>query len=167
MAAKAVEQLLQTEIPLVVDAGALLHRKSWQRKAPLVLTPHPGEFSRLTGMPIKEIQANRIAVAREFAQKHQLILVLKGQHTVIAFPNGHVLINPTGNSGLAKGGSGDVLTGIVLSMLSYYESAEAAIVNAVYIHGLCAEKWAEENSEAGMAASDFQQLLPQVLKELE
>lgn len=167
LAAKAVEQLLQTEIPLVVDAGALLHRKSWQRKTPLVLTPHPGEFSRLTGMPIKEIQANRIAVAREFAQKHQLILVLKGQHTVIAFPNGHVFINPTGNSGLAKGGSGDVLTGIVLSMLSYYESAEAAVVNAVYIHGLCAEKWAEENGEAGMAASDFQQLLPQVLKELE
>lgn len=106
-------------------------------------------------------------MAKEFSQKHSVILVLKGQYSVIAFPNGKVFINPTGNSGLAKGGSGDVLTGMIVSMLATHKSIEAAVINAVYIHGLCANKWSETNSSASMVASDFKALLPRVLKELE
>lgn len=163
---RVLDQLIQTDIPLVVDAGALLENYCWQRKSPTVLTPHPGEFSRLTGMTVEEIQANRLKVARDFAKKHDVILVLKGQYTVIAFPNGDVNINPTGNSGLAKGGSGDVLTGMITSMLSYYDDVNAAVTNAVYLHGLCADIWAETNSEATLTASDFHSLLPKVFRRL-
>lgn len=164
---QVLDQLMQMERPLVVDAGALLEDYVWKRKAPTVLTPHPGEFSKLTGLTVKEIQANRITVAREYAQKHDVILVLKGQYTVIAFPNGDVNINPTGNSGLAKGGSGDVLTGMITSMLSYYDDFHAAVINAVYLHGLCADIWAETNSETTLTASDFHSLLPKVFRRLE
>src|SRR5699024_8774486 len=114
---KALEYFMKQNTPMVVDAGALLKRRNWSSKGPMILTPHPGEFSRLTGISVKDIQANRIQMAKEFSQKHSVILVLKGQYSVIAFPNGKVFINPTGNSGLAKGGSGDVLTGMIVSML--------------------------------------------------
>ncbi|HLR70958.1 MAG TPA: NAD(P)H-hydrate dehydratase [Pseudogracilibacillus sp.] len=164
---KALEYFMKQNTPMVVDAGALLKRRNWSSKGPMILTPHPGEFSRLTGISVKDIQANRIELAKEFSQKHSVILVLKGQYSVIAFPNGKIFINPTGNSGLAKGGSGDVLTGMIVSMLATHKSIEAAVINAVYIHGLCANKWSETNSSASMVASDFKALLPRVLKELE
>src|SRR5690606_10050283 len=134
---------------------------------PIILTPHPGEFSRLTGLSVTEIQANRLEVAREFSEKHHVILVLKGNQTVIAFPDGEIFINPTGNSGLAKGGSGDVLTGMIVSMLTTHKRIKDAVINAVYIHGLCAEKLAENHSEASMVAGDFNNVLPVVLKELD
>lgn len=164
---EALRVFMQLDLPLVIDAGALLKRESWAAKGPVILTPHPGEFSRLTGMAVADIQANRIELAREFSNEHQAILVLKGNDTVIAFPDGEVFINPTGNSGLAKGGSGDVLTGMIVSMLATHEYAKDAVINAVYVHGLCAEKWSETKSEASMAASDFATLLPIVLKDLE
>ncbi|MEI3613407.1 NAD(P)H-hydrate dehydratase [Pseudogracilibacillus sp. SO30301A] len=164
---KALDHLVEVEAPLVVDAGALLKREDhWVAKSPLIFTPHPGEFSRLTGYSVKEIQANRLEVAIKFAKKHNVILVLKGNYTVIAFPDGEIFINPTGNSGLAKGGSGDVLTGMIVSMLNTHKSIKDAVINAVYIHGLCAEKWAENYGEGSMVASDFNKLLPVVLKEL-
>src|SRR5699024_12689407 len=78
-----------------------------------------GEFSRMTDVSIKDIEANRISIAQSYARKNKVILVLKGQSTIIALPNGHVRINPTGNSALAKGGSGDVLTGMITSMVSF------------------------------------------------
>src|SRR5699024_12044268 len=81
-------------------------------------------------------------------------------HTVIAFPNGTVRVNPTGNTALSKGGTGDVLTGMITSMLSYDKNPYSAIVNAVYLHGYCAELWTETNGEATMTASDFHTLLP-------
>lgn len=164
---KALHYLIKTDIPVVVDAGALLPEINWQREAPTVLTPHPGEFSKLTGIPIASIEANRLNTARDYAEQNNVILVLKGQHTIIAFPNSQVRINPTGNSGLSKGGSGDVLTGMITSMISYYESPEAAVMNAVYLHGLCAEYWAEKFSESAMTASDFAQILPKVLQQME
>lgn len=164
---KALDQLMDFETPLVIDAGALLRRENWTAEGPIILTPHPGEFSRLTGLSVTEIQANRLEVAREFSEKHHVILVLKGNQTVIAFPDGEIFINPTGNSGLAKGGSGDVLTGMIVSMLTTHKRIKDAVINAVYIHGLCAEKWAENHSEASMVAGDFNNLLPVVLKELD
>src|SRR5699024_9492321 len=119
MVEQALELLLQTDIPLVLDAGALLKNQNWKRESPTVLTPHPGEFSRLTGISTSDIQSNRITLAQDFAAQHDVILVLKGQYTIIAMPHGEVYINPTGNTGLSKGGSGDVLTGMITSMLSY------------------------------------------------
>lgn len=165
----ALYHLMKTDIPLVVDAGALLPNNKWERKtsAPTILTPHPGEFSRMTDVSIKDIEENRISIAQSYARKNKVILVLKGQSTIIALPNGHVRINPTGNSALAKGGSGDVLTGMITSMLSFYKSPEDAVTNAVYLHGLCAEQWGENNSEAAMTASDFAKLLPKVLRKIQ
>lgn len=167
-AQKALIELMKHDMPLVVDAGALLPLEGWhhKREAPVILTPHPGEFSRLTQLAIKDIQANRIEVAQQLATSKQVTIVLKGQYTVIAFPDGEAIINPTGNSGLAKGGSGDVLTGIMVSMLATHKNWKEAIANAVYIHGLCADQWTEQYSEASMVASDFNKLLPIVLKQI-
>lgn len=164
---QALERLMKLPLPLVVDAGALERRANWHAAGPVIITPHPGEFSRLTGHPIEVIQRNRIELAREYAIEHRIIVVLKGEYTVIAFSDGRVYINPTGNTGLAKGGSGDVLTGILTSFLATYDRVEAAVVNAVYLHGLCADEWAKTYSEATMTASDFAKLLPVVLKKLE
>lgn len=164
---KALDHLLTHEIPVVVDAGALEKREKWVSKGPVVVTPHPGEFSRMTGLAITEIQERRLEVAKDYAQKMNVIVVLKGQFTVIAFPNGKTYINPSGNSGLAKGGSGDVLTGMLVSFLATHERVEDAVINAVYIHGRCADLWRETSSERSMTASDFKYLLPQVLKHLE
>lgn len=164
---EALDRLFQLGVPVVVDAGALMRRDSWEAAGPVVLTPHPGEFSRLTGLSVEEIENNRIELAGEFAEKHGVFVVLKGKHSVIAFPNGKVFINPTGNTGLAKGGSGDVLTGILVSFLATHDDVERAVVNAVFVHGLCADHWAKHYSEAAMTASDFHRLLPVVLKQLE
>lgn len=164
---RALEKLMQLDVPLVVDAGALLKRDSWKGNGPVILTPHPGEFSRLTGLSVKEIEKNRIELASQYAQNHGVIVVLKGKYTVIAFPNGKTFINNTGNTGLSKGGSGDVLTGILVSFLATHDDVEYAVVNAVYVHGLCADYWGKTYSEASMTASDFAQLLPIILKQLE
>lgn len=167
MTERALDSLLEMGVPVVVDAGALLKRDSWEAAGPVIITPHPGEFSRLTGIPVKEIEKNRLELTSEFAVEHKVIVVLKGKYTVIAFPNGKVFVNNTGNTGLSKGGSGDVLTGMLVSFLATYENVERAVVNAVYIHGLCADYWATKFSEATMTASDFAQLLPYVMKQLE
>lgn len=163
---KALEQLMQLPVPLVVDAGALEKRPNWRGKGPVILTPHPGEFSRITGLSIQAIENNRRQLAQAFAEKQQVTVVLKGDQTVIAFPNGQTYVNPTGNSALAKGGSGDVLTGIMTSFLATHSNYEDAVKNAVFVHGLCAERWCEDKSEASMTASDFAHLLPVVLKQL-
>src|SRR5699024_5211832 len=113
------------------------------------------------------IEANRISIAQSYARKNKVILVLKGQSTIIALPNGHVRINPTGNSALAKGGSGDVLTGMITSMVSFYKRHDDAVTNVIYLHVLCAEQWIENNSEAAMTASDFEKLLPKVLRKIQ
>lgn len=164
---KALTKLFQEQMPIVVDAGALLADMDWQAQGPVIVTPHPGEFSRLTGIPTEEIQQNRMTLARDYAKANDVIVVLKGQYTVIAFPSGDTYVNETGNSGLAKGGSGDVLTGILLSFLATHEKVKDAVINAVYVHGYCADLWQTEYSEASMTASDFAALLPKALKQLE
>lgn len=155
-----LELLERARVPMVVDADALnllsKHReringsgKTW------VLTPHPGEMARLAGTSIQDVQENREAVAREFAVKHQVTLVLKGWRTLIAHPSGEVAVNTTGNPGLAKGGSGDILTGIVAAMLAQYPERVADAVNAaVYLHGLAADFAVREQDEHTMLATD-------------
>lgn len=163
---RALDELMKTRLPLVVDAGALQKRTTWDANGPIVLTPHPGEFHRLTSYSTDKIQENRLQLARQYAKDRNVILVLKGEYTVIASPDGRAYINPTGNSSLAKGGSGDVLTGIIVSFLATYDCPFIATRNAVYIHGLCADLWAERYSEESMTASDFAILLPKAFKKL-
>jgi NAD(P)H-hydrate epimerase len=106
----------------------------------IVLTPHPGEMARLAGKTIPEIEADREGIARAYATEHQVTLVLKGWRTLIAHPDGRIAVNTTGNPGLAKGGSGDVLTGIVAAMLAQYKGHVAeAVEAAIYLHGLAAD----------------------------
>jgi hydroxyethylthiazole kinase-like uncharacterized protein yjeF len=135
----------RTKVPMVIDADALNalsanpgHLKGRGRL--LVLTPHPGEMARLAGMSIKEVEADREGIARDFATRHAVTLVLKGWRTIIAHPDGRIAINTTGNPGMAKGGSGDILTGIVAAMLGQYPQQPAeAVEAAVYLHGLAAD----------------------------
>lgn len=139
--------LQQSKLPAVVDADGLnILAEHPDRIAEvakdrtLVLTPHPGEMARLTGEKISDIEADRVQVAREFATKHGLTLVLKGWRTLIAHPDGQIAVNTTGNPAMAKGGSGDLLTGMVAAMLAQHPGDVArAVETAVYLHGLSAD----------------------------
>jgi ADP-dependent NAD(P)H-hydrate dehydratase / NAD(P)H-hydrate epimerase len=147
-------------VPLVLDADALniiaKHpEKIDGRRRPMVLTPHPGEMSRLAGISTKEVQANREPLARDFAVRHQVTLVLKGWRTLIAHPDGSMAINTTGNPGMAKGGSGDILTGIVAAMVAQHPDHVADAVNAaVYLHGLAADFAVRGQDEHTLLATD-------------
>ena len=134
----------------------------------LVLTPHPGEMSRLTGLPTSEIQKRRVEVAREFAQRRGVHLVLKGYRTLTATPDGRVLVNPTGTPGMASGGSGDILTGMIAGLLAQFadEPPERVVAAAVYLHGLAAELATEQESEQSMLATDILSCLPRAIRGL-
>jgi len=155
----------ETKLAMVVDADALNAFDSRAKKLNgagrvLVLTPHPGEMARLAGLSIKEVEADRIGLARRFATEHSLTLVLKGWRTLIAHPDGRIAVNTSGNPALAKGGSGDILTGIVAAMLAQYaRSGEAADVAraveaAVYLHGLAADIAVLDGDEHTILATD-------------
>jgi NAD(P)H-hydrate epimerase len=155
----------KVHLPMVVDADAL---NAFAGRAEelngegrtLVLTPHPGEMARLAGCSVQEVEADRIGLARRFAAEHKLTLVLKGWRTLIAHPDGRVAVNTTGNPALAKGGSGDVLTGIVAAMLAQYarsgaaEDVARAVEAAVYLHGLAGDFVARERDEHTVLATD-------------
>ncbi|MCL2632886.1 MAG: NAD(P)H-hydrate dehydratase [Oscillospiraceae bacterium] len=125
----------------------------------LVCTPHPAEFSRMTGTPVNEIQTNRIDSAKLFAKESGAIIVLKGVHTVIASPDGRTAVNKTGNAGLAKAGTGDVLTGIIASLAAQGMKLFEAACLGVFLHGLAADKLAETRSLSGMTASDIVEII--------
>jgi hydroxyethylthiazole kinase-like uncharacterized protein yjeF len=143
----ALGLLTQCRLPAVADADALNAISAHPELLPklaegrtLVLTPHPGEMGRLVGKTTKEVEADRIGIAREFATKNGVILVLKGWRTLIAHPDGSIAINTTGNPGMAKGGSGDLLTGMVAAMLGQHpDEPGMAVEAAVYLHGLAAD----------------------------
>jgi len=154
------------EKPLVVDADGLNaltgHLKifSGRRGSFPVLTPHPGELARLTGIGIPEIEADRLNVARHFAQAHRVVLVLKGARTIIASPDGRYRINGSGNPGLASGGMGDVLTGLIGGLLAQgLDSLDAATLG-VFLHGLAADRLAQRQGFAGILASDLAGEIP-------
>ena len=151
----------ETKLPIVIDADGL-NAFDVERAADLngrdrtmVLTPHPGEMARLLGKTVKEVEADRIGLARAFATDHQLTLVLKGWRTLVAHPDGRIAVNTTGNPALAKGGSGDILTGIVAAMLAQFPNqVSEAVEAAVFLHGLAADLVAQTMDEKTVLATD-------------
>jgi len=159
------------DVPMVLDADGLNAFAGRMDQFPgggsvRVLTPHPGEMSRLTTETIREILARRIEAAREFATKYQVTLVLKGSRTLTASPDGRVAVNPTGNPGMAKGGSGDVLTGLVAGLFAQYPTLPVGqvVAAAVYLHGLAGDLAAHELGQASMVAGDLLRALPQAFQ---
>jgi NAD(P)H-hydrate epimerase len=157
------------KVPLLIDADGLNAFAGATEKLngstrPLVLTPHPGEMSRLTGMSTKDIQHDRIGVARKFATDHQCILVLKGHRTLVALPSGAVWVNVTGNPGMATGGTGDVLTGTTGGLMAQTNNIENAAMAAVYLHGLAGDVAREKVGEASLIAGDLIANLPEAFK---
>lgn len=133
---------------------------------PMVLTPHPGEMARLIKATSAEVQKDRIKCARDFAEKFNVHVVLKGARTVIAHPNGKVFINPTGNPGMASGGMGDVLTGTIAGFITQGHSPELAAHAGVYIHGAAADSLAKNKGPFGYLATDIMNILPEAIKKL-
>ena len=134
------------------------------RERPLVLTPHPGEMARLLGSTIADVEHDRIGVARCFAAEHQVTLVLKGWRTLVAHPDGSVAVNTTGNPALAKGGSGDVLTGIVAGIVAQFPRRIAEAVEcAVWLHGAAADSFVRTRDERTMLATDMLEHLSQAM----
>lgn len=163
----AVETLLAGHTPLLLDAGALSKRSYAIRSAPLILTPHAGEFERISRFSSEQIAQSPVDCAHDFAVEQNLTIVLKGPSTTIAFPDGRIFQNPTGNSALAKGGTGDTLTGMILGMLTCHEQFEHAVLNAVYLHGACADEFIKTRSPHTMLAHELCELLPVVWKHYE
>jgi hydroxyethylthiazole kinase-like uncharacterized protein yjeF len=170
--------LFGTKLPVVIDADALnnlasddlspksnLLKELTKDGRTVVLTPHPGEMGRLAGIKIAEVQANRLDVARKFAMEHKVTLVLKGSRTLIAHPDGRVAVNTTGNPGMAKGGSGDLLTGVVAGLLAQFpQDAGRAVEAAVYLHGLAADLAVRDMDEHTLLATDSLQKFSQAFR---
>jgi len=169
---QAVRNLIQRlTVPAVIDADGLNALAGFtdvlkRVKAPVVLTPHPGEMGRLLGISSEDVQRDRVAIASEFAGKHNVTVVLKGAATVVATPHGWVYINSTGNPGMASGGTGDVLTGMIGSLLAQGYSASQAACLGVYLHGLAGDLAAREKGEASMIAGDLIEKIPQAMMSL-
>jgi len=154
----------RVKLPMVIDADALnalagktslLKAATRGGKRTMVLTPHPGEMARLAGLTVKQVEADRVGLARSFATEHGVTLVLKGWRTLIAHPDGSIGANTTGNPGMAKGGSGDILTGIVAAMLAQYpEDVARAVEAAVFLHGLAGDYATLAQDEHTVLATD-------------
>ncbi len=164
--------LRQRTVPTLVDADGLNCLAPWPdditgRDAPLILTPHPGEMARLLGRVTEDVLAERVEVARRFAEQHSLILVLKGHRSLIAAADGHVYINPTGNPGMATAGSGDVLTGILAGCLAQdKKSPLEATQAAVYLHGLAGDLAARALGARALVASDITAHLSEAVRQV-
>ncbi|HEV2494391.1 MAG TPA: NAD(P)H-hydrate dehydratase [Terriglobia bacterium] len=161
------------DVPVVLDAdglnafaGCIGSLRSEGRVR--VLTPHPGEMARLTGQSVPQIQAHRVDVARDFAEQRSVHLVLKGFQTLVAAPDGQVWVNPTGNAGMATGGTGDVLTGMIAGLLAQFASRRVGEVAAaaVFLHGLAGDLAASELGQSSMIAGDLLATIPRAFREL-
>jgi NAD(P)H-hydrate epimerase len=156
--------------PMVLDADGLnafdgMADKLSGKGRALVITPHPGEMARLTGMSIPDIQRDRIGIARSFARTHEVIVVLKGHRTLIAQPDGEVWVNTTGNPGMATGGTGDVLTGMVAGMIAQNpQKITEAVTAAVHLHGLAGDIACETMGEQSLVATDLIEALPEAFQ---
>ncbi len=167
-----ISLLPNVKCPVVIDAdglnvlaGRLEVLKSLAGRT--VLTPHPGEFARLLGLSSKDVLDRRLELVPQFAEEHQVYLVLKGYRTLIASPRGKVYVNPTGNPGMASGGSGDVLSGMITSFIMQEKDILGATQAAVYLHGLSGDIGAERLGERSLVAGDLIRYLPQALKRME
>jgi len=151
--------------PMVVDADGLNalagHLKSVRN---LIMTPHPGEMARLSGVSVREIQGDRRAIARKFSREHHLTLILKGHRTIVADYRGNLYINKTGNPGMSTAGSGDVLSGMVAAFLGQGLDAYKAAKYAVYLHGLAGDLAVREKTEISLIASDIIGKIPEAIR---
>jgi NAD(P)H-hydrate epimerase len=159
-------------MPLVIDADGLNafssdpDRLRGREGRDVIITPHPGEMARLVGMSSDEVQAHRLEIARNFATSQHVYVILKGHRTLIATPDAKVFINPTGNAGMATGGTGDVLTGMVAAWLAQLLDTEAACKLAVYLHGMAGDLAEADEGEISLTASDLAGHLSDAVLEL-
>jgi len=159
-------------VPLVIDADGLnalaedLAVLKQKKTGHMILTPHPGEMAHLLGVSTPDVEAKRISVAEGFARCYGVFLVLKGARTIIVSPEGNVAINGSGNPGMASGGMGDVLTGIIVSLLGQGYTAWDACRLGVFVHGFAADMVAEEKGEIGLHATDVLEKLPYAYNKL-
>jgi NAD(P)H-hydrate epimerase len=170
----------ESDVPMVLDADGLnafegraqdfkrrgrLDNAVDAEKSALILTPHPGEMARLTGLNVPAIQRDRINVARSFAKEHDAILVLKGDRTIVSSPTGEAWVNPTGNPGMATGGTGDILTGMVAGLIAQNpKRLFEAVIAAVYLHGLAGDIARERMGEHSLVATDLLSALPEAFR---
>lgn len=167
-----IKKLLKKKLPKTVIDGDGLNilskiDKWWERlDGEVVLTPHPGEMSRLTGLSIDKVQSNRENIAKQFAKKWHQVLVLKGANTIIVSPSGEVVVSPFANPALATAGTGDVLAGSVAGFIAQGLKPFDAACVGVYVHGVAGEMLKEKFGNAGMLASDLLPVLPEAIKSL-
>lgn len=166
---KLLARLRNYKKPVVIDADGLNIIATRPEILPslpekTILSPHPGEFSRLTGVSTPEILKRRLEIVPEFAVHNKVHLVLKGYRTLIASPGGKVMVNPTGNPGMASGGTGDVLAGFLASEAMQVEDILQAAINAVFIHGLSGDLAAERIGERSLTATDLIKFLPRAIR---
>jgi len=159
-------------VPLIIDADGINAIAAnidilKTATAPIILTPHPGEMARLLNTTVADVQAHRLEYASNFAVKYQVIVVLKGSGTVIASPNGKLYVNPTGNAGMAKGGSGDVLAGMIAAFVAQSVEPYFAAICGVYLHGLAGDRCAKQLSQRAMLPTDMIDELPRLFLEFE
>ena len=167
---KSLLLISKIKIPVIVDADGLnilAQIPNWWHKlsGDVIITPHPGEMSRLTGLTVEEVQKNRIEVARKYAAEWNIVIVLKGAHTVVAAPDGEVKLSTVANSGLASAGTGDVLAGAVAGLVAQGLYPFTAAACGVYLHADAGEAVVEELGDTGMIASDLLPVLPMVILE--
>jgi hydroxyethylthiazole kinase-like uncharacterized protein yjeF len=167
-----LELLARVKLPVVIDADGLNILAENQGllpklPRPAILTPHPGEFGRFLGMNASAVLEKRLELVPEFAKKHNVVLVLKGHRTLTAVPDGRTFINSTGNPGLATGGSGDVLSGMIGGQFVQEKDAWRATLSAVFAHGLAGDRAAQKLSQKALTATDIIRFLPATLRELE
>ena len=152
--------VVSSKIPIVIDADGInvlsrnidILKKS---KVPVIITPHPQEMARLCKKSVADVEGDRVSTAREFAKEYGCTVVLKGANTIVASPEGEVVFNVLGNTGMAKGGSGDVLSGITVSLLAQGLNAFEAAKGAVYLHSFAGDKAALKKGERAMIPSDI------------
>lgn len=169
LARKTISKIIR---PMVIDADGLNALVGHLKILPtthnpqhtLVLTPHPGEIARLSGLSVKEVQADRKKTAQRFARDYKVTLVLKGRDTVVADYKGDLYINKTGNPGMASAGSGDVLTGMIAAFMAHGLSAFEAAKYAVYLHGLAGDIAAKRKTQISLIASDIIDSIPEAIK---
>lgn len=158
----------EIEVPMVIDADGLNciseHLGTLKSlKGPVIITPHPGEMSRLAGKTVKEVQTDRVGIARSFSSNYNVVVVLKGAGTIIAFPDGKTFVNTTGNPGMATAGTGDVLSGIIAGLIAQKIPTSEASRAAVFLHGLAGDMVSQKKGQISLIASDLIEEIPSIL----
>ena len=158
----------QTDKTLLIDGDGLTAISGnpaslKSRSAPTVLTPHPGEMARLINQSVSDLEKNRVDIVQKFAKQWEAVIVLKGAHSLIGYPDGNIYLNLTGNPGMATAGSGDVLAGTIPAMFGLGYGFDTAVRMGVFLHGFAGDLCAQDTGEDGVIASDILDYLPEAL----